>query len=300
MSFDRNSLIQNKLDLVVEDLSRNQGSLLDSVFPREQVSDSKYVLTVMPAKTALPGRTGKLADNAPARPERAALAKVAGEIDGRYEGSFSFSEAERRNLEGNNIQLERYAKYAQDICNYNIDADLHAILGSSTHFQSITREGAAWSAASGVKFVEDMMKAKAALGRRDDLIVIMGANVADVIRTNADVKARLSNYSAGFVANDELRNVVRMLGFQDLIIPHSIGDSANKGQAAVTLAYNFDSLVWIGRREAVYNVELGTMLGTFERDASTSTYLLKAERYINIQPTLESKLGGAFIASPLT
>lgn len=300
MSFDKASLIQNKLDVVIEDMkSEGPQTLLDAVFPREQVEDSKFVITVMPAKTNLGRQRGKLADGAPARPQRAALAKVAGEITGRYEGSFEFTEAERRNLEGNNIQLARYAAIAREDMAFNIDADLHNVLMDGNHFQAHTRTGAAWTNVT-APIIDDLEAIKRKLGYRSDLIVICGLDVAASLRQLDAMKVRLSNYSAGALSEDELKAAFRGLGFADFITPTSVGDANNQGNPAVTLAYNFDGLFWVGRQESVYNVELGTEMATFERDGRHSSYLLKSERYLEIQPTLgESKLGGCFVTAPL-
>lgn len=299
MSFDKSSLSQQRLDLIVEDLATEPGSLLDQVFPSTQTDRAKYTVDVKPSVVGLSPQMGKLAEGAEAQPRPASLATVTGQINGRYEGSFRFSEAERIQLERSNIRMEEYARQAQADCDHQVDRDLHTILGSGDYFQAVTRDGAAYTNVA-APFMTDILAVREALGRRPDLICIMGADVADAVRQLDDIKARLSNYSAGGVDDTELQAMFRRLGFMNLFIPNSYGKVEKDGQAAVTLRYNFDGLLWVGRPEAIYNVQLGGPIGRFGEEVSTSSYLLKVERRLDIRPVFEdSKLGGAFITAPL-
>jgi len=300
MAFDKGSLIADRLNLIVEDLAGEENSLLDRVFPREETDRHKYTVDVMPS-TGLPKAQGKLADGAPSQPRKAKLASVTGFIDGRYEGSYSFSESERRELENTNIRLERYARAAQADAAFNVDKDLASLLVNGTYFQSITRTGAAYTDVT-APFLKDLLAASKKLGRREDLIVIMGNDVADEVRFNDDVKAETSNYAAGFVDNTSLAQAVRSMGFRDLIMPgrgSDLGKNEQDGITPVTLQYNFDGLVWIGRPDAVVNVELGTAGSGMHYMAQTKEWLLDYYRFIDIKAVLESKQGGAFIASPI-
>lgn len=298
MAFDKSSIIQQNIDILVRDLVGEPGSLLDEVFPNTKVDRRGYALDVMPA-SQLPKSKGKLADGADAQPRPAKLASIQGHITGRYEGSYSFTEGERRELEGSNVRMEEYTRQAKVDCDFDVDLDLHSALTNASNFQSISRSGVAYTDPA-APILDDLAALKNALGRRKDLIVIMGQDVADAIRQLDDMKARMSNFAAGDISEDELVQAIKGKGFADLYIPNSLGKEEADGVAGTpTLKYSFDGLFWVGRRDAIHNVELGDAVGRFGEDVSSSSYLLKYERYLDIKAVLESKLGGAFVPSPL-
>lgn len=298
MAFDKGSLLQDRLDILVEDLSGQETSLLDAAFPRVETDRHKYVVDIMPA-SILPTQKGKLADGAPSQPRHAHLDSVAGKITGRYEGSYAFSEAERRELENTNVGLERYARAAQAIASYNIDVDLKAVLEDTNFFPTTPVKGTSDFTDPEADLVGTIHEATKKLGRREDLIVILGKDVADNIRRNHDILARLSNFAAGYTSDDELQAAFRGLGFRNLYVAGSYGKDEPDGISPFGLNYTFDGLFWIGRPDAVLNVELGRAGGEINYLPQTKEWLLDYFRFIDIKAPLESGFGGTRIQAPL-
>ncbi len=308
MAFDKGSMkIKDRLGILLEDLTGSEQSMLDRVFPRVEVSRHNYTEDVMPA-TGLPRQKGKVADGAPSQPRKARLTQITGHIDGRYEGSFQFTESERRELEGSNIQLARYARAAQADAAFNVDYDLQNVLTDSDRFIAHTRSGAAYTDDT-APLVDDLLNVAKKLGRKEDLIIFAGVDVLDAMRQNDDVKARLSNYAAGIAQEEELRSFVRGLGFADLVAPQrgeGLGKNVEDGldvdlsSDPSPLYHPFEGMLWIGRPNAVYNVELGTADAGMHYLPQTKEWMLDYYRFIDIKDVFgESKSGGAYIVDPL-
>lgn len=304
MSFDKGTLaIQDRLGVLIEDLAGSEQSMLDQVFQHVSVERSNYTEDVLPL-TGLPKRQGKLAAGAPSEPRKANLAQITGKVDGRYEGSYQFHKSEVVELAASSLDMERWVRKCRADAAYNIDYDLHQKLINTNHFNAFTRTGAAYTSSS-APLAKDLLALAKKLGRKEDLVVFAGVDVLNAMRENDAVVSAFNNYAGGISNDDQVRGFIVGLGFQDLIIPgrgQGLGKDTQDGMATTidNLVHPFDGMLWVGRRDAIYNVELGSAEGGIHYLPETKEFLLDYFRMIDIKPVFDdSKTGGMFVTSPL-
>lgn len=305
MAFDKGTMqIKERMGVIIEGLQGSEQSMLDLVFPRVEVQRTNYTEDVRPI-VGLPKNQGKLADGAESQPRKASIAQITGKIDGRYEGSYRFTESERRELQASSLRMERWIMQCRVDATYNIDRDLESVLTNPDYFNAFTRTGADYTNPS-APLVADLLAIAKVLGRRSDLVVMAGVDVQQAWQQNEDVLARTSNYAAGFAQQEELRSFIRGLGFRDFINPErgaGLGKDVQDGvdfDLETHLVHPFEGLVWVGRPDAIYNVEQGKATGDFNFLPATKEYLMDYRRYLDIKPVFaDTKEGGMFITDPL-
>lgn len=147
-----------------------------------------------------------------------------------------------------------------------INRQLRKVLVSTVLNES-QAAGTAWSStgsATPLKNMEDALRKIG--GARPGVIAIIGDQQLSHLKFNSDFTSRSVNFESSGVGRSEVAAIIMsVLGIDRVIVGSNLYNSANPGQA-MSLAYDFDGVAWIGYETDLVFVEQGEFNAEEGRD----------------------------------